>query len=149
MTLRLVAEDLSRHERLKIAYSAWSRGDASALIAMFAEDCEFTIIGDPVLNPQSGTRSGLTGLKDLFNRFHQEFVSREFMLERIILDGDHAAVHWHSKLQIRRTGRIVESERCDLIRFEGNLIARVLCFFDSASMAVATGRAQIPPPSQL
>ena len=149
MTLRLVAEDLPRHDRLKIAYSAWSRGDIAMLLTMFDEHCDFTILGNPVLNPHAGTRSGLVGLKDIFRQFHQDFVTREFMLERILVDGDHAAVHWHSKLELRRTGLIVDSERCDLITFKGPLIGRILCFYDTASMAVATGRAQISPAGSL
>ncbi|MFX5752095.1 nuclear transport factor 2 family protein, partial [Acinetobacter baumannii] len=64
------------------------------------------------------------------------------VIEKVLVDGDDAAVHWHSSLELIRTGRVVESERCDLIQFRGGLIQKILCFFDSATMAVMTGRAQ-------
>ncbi|WP_164135430.1 nuclear transport factor 2 family protein, partial [Stenotrophomonas maltophilia] len=70
------------------------------------------------------------------------FRVREFVIEKVLVDGDDAAVHWHSPLEWIRTGRVIDSERCDLIQFRDGLIQKILCFFDSATMAVMTGRAQ-------
>ncbi|MFT3952911.1 MAG: nuclear transport factor 2 family protein [Piscinibacter sp.] len=116
--LRVVANDLPHSDCLKTVYSAFARGDVQALMALFSETCEVTVVGNPALNIDAGTRSGTTGLQDLFTRFHADFKIREFVLERIIVDGDNAAVHWWSKLELRRTGKIIDSERCkDLVTF--------------------------------
>lgn len=142
MSLRLVTDDLTHEQRLKIAYAAWARGDVNALHSIFGEDCEFNLIGNPVLNAHAGLRVGLAGVMEVLQHFHRMFAVREFVLEKIIVSGDDAVVHWHSCLEYRRNGRIIESERCDLIRFRGGRVCSMKCFFDSATMAIVTGRAR-------
>jgi len=143
MSIRLVSGPLSRQEKLRDAYSAWARGDASAMFALVTNDCQFTLVGNPGVNPHSGTRYGIDGLKAAMNEFHAEFVIRDIVIETIVLDGDHAAINWHGTFEIRRTHRIHESERLDLLQFRGDLICEARCFFDSASMALMTGRARL------
>lgn len=142
MSLRLVTDELSHEQKLKVAYSAWARGDVGALHSIFGEDCDFNLIGNPVLNPHAGLRVGLGGVMEVLHHFHRMFVVREFLIEKIIVNGDDAVVHWHSSLEYRPNGRIIESERCDLIRFRGGRIRSMKCFYDSATMAIGTGRAQ-------
>lgn len=148
MTLHVVTEALPREHLVKVAYSAWARGDEVALLALITEDCEFQIVGNPVLNPHSGLRVGRSGMRESVRLFHAEFAVREFLIEKIIAKGDDAVIHWHSTLEFIRTGLMIDSERCDIVTFEGNLISRARCFFDSASMAVATGRAIAPAPDK-
>jgi len=147
MALHLVTADISREQRLKVAYAAWARGDVNALLSMFADDCEFTLVGNPVLNPHAGLRIGIPGLREVFEHFHRMFEVREFLLEKVIVKDDDAIVHWHSTLLFRPNGRVIDSERCDLIEFRGGLIRALRCFYDSASMAISTGRAQVATPS--
>lgn len=142
MVLRLVTDELTRAQKLRVAYSAWARADVDMLTTMFADDGEFTVVGNPVLNPHAGLRLGIPGLRGVLAQFHRDFRVREFVIEKVLVDGDDAAVHWHSSLEWIRSGRVIDSERCDLIQFRGGLIQKILCFFDSATMAVMTGRAQ-------
>ncbi|MBL8571575.1 MAG: nuclear transport factor 2 family protein [Phreatobacter sp.] len=142
-----MTDPLPREHLVKVAYAAWARGDEIALQSLVTEDCEFQLVGNPVLNPHSGLRVGKAGLRESVRVFHEDFAVREFLIEKIIAKDDDAVIHWHATLEFVRTGRMIESERCDLIAFEGNLISRMKCFFDSASMAVATGRAVIPDPA--
>jgi ketosteroid isomerase-like protein len=144
MSLHLVTDPLPREQLVKVAYAAWARGDEVALLSLVTDDCEFQLIGNPVLNPHAGLRVGKAGVRESVRLFHADFAVREFLIEKIISKDDDAVVHWHSTLEYTRTGRMIESERCDILAFEGNLIARIKCFFDSASMAVATGRVQTP-----
>lgn len=146
MSLHLVTDPLPREQLVKVAYSAWARGDEIALLSLVTEDCEFQLVGNPVLNPHAGLRVGKAGLREALRIFHADLTVREFLIEKIIAKDDDAVIHWHSTLEFTRTGRMIESERCDILAFRGNLIARVKCFFDSASMAVATGRAIAPAP---
>lgn len=143
MALHLVTADIGREQKLKVGYAAWSRGDVTSLLSMFEDDCEFTLVGNPVLNPHAGLRVGIPGLREVFEHFHRMFEVREFLLEKVIVKDDDAIVHWHSTLLFRPNGRVIDSERCDLIQFRGGLIRRLRCFYDSASMAIATGRAQV------
>lgn len=140
MVLHLVSDKLAREQRLKVSYSAWARGDETALMAMVADDIEFALMGDPVLNPHAGRRIGASAFRQALRMFHVEFRVGEFLIEKIICQGDDAAVHWHTRLIYKATGRLIESERCDLFAFRDELITRITCFYDSASMAVATGR---------
>lgn len=148
MSIRLVTGPLSRREALTVAYSAWARGDVSVMLALVTDDCELTILGNPAINPHAGTRYGAEGLKASLGEFHAEFVMRDMVIETIIVAGDHAAVNWHATFEIRRTHRIHESERLDLLEFRGDLIFRVRCFFDSASMALMTGHARLRTPDE-
>jgi len=143
MVLQLVTDELGFEQKLKVAYSAWARGDTLALVAQCCEDCEFTLVGNAVLNPHAGLRIGIAGLTEVLAHFHRMFEVREFLIEKIVVKGEDAFVHWHSSLMFRPNGRVIDSERCDLIRFRGQLIHSIKCFYDSASMAITTGRAQV------
>lgn len=143
MALHLVTDEIGREQKLKVAYAAWARGDVTSLLAMFADDCEFTLVGNAALNPHAGLRIGIPGLREVFEHFHRMFQVREFLLEKVIVKDDDAIVHWHSTLLFRPNGRVIDSERCDLIQFRGGLIRTLRCFYDSASMAISTGRAQV------
>lgn len=145
MALHLVTEDLGLEHKLKVAYAAWGRGDVTALLALVAEDCEFVLVGNAALNPHSGLRIGRRGIAEVLSHFHKMFEVREFLIEKIVVKADDAFVHWHSSLMFRPNGRVIESERCDLIRFRGGLVCSIKCFYDSASMALTTGRAQVAP----
>ncbi len=145
MALHLVTDDIALEQKLKVGYSAWARGDTLALASLFCEDCEFTLVGNPVLNPHAGLRIGIAGLTEVLGHFHRVFEVREFLIEKIVAKGDDAFVHWHSSLMFRSNGRVIDSERCDLVRFRGRLIQSMRCFYDSASMAITTGRAQVAP----
>lgn len=146
MSLQVVTGALAREHVIKVAYAAWERSDQMGLLSLVTDDCEFQLIGNAVLNPHSGARVGKAGLREVMRQFHADFVVREFLIEKIIVQNADAVVIWHSQLELVRTGRIIDSERCDVLAFRGNLIARIRCFFDSASMAVATGRAVTPAP---
>lgn len=146
MALHLVTDELGLEQKLKVGYAAWVRGDTLALASLFCEDCEFTLVGNPVLNPHAGLRIGIAGLTEVLGHFHRVFEVREFLIEKIVVKGDDAFVHWHSTLLFRPNGRVIESERCDLVRFRGRLIQSMKCFYDSASMAITTGRAQVAAP---
>ncbi|MGQ3354506.1 MAG: nuclear transport factor 2 family protein [Phreatobacter sp.] len=143
MVLQLVTDELGLEQKLKVAYSAWARGDTVALVSQCGEDCEFTLVGNAVLNPHAGLRVGIAGLTEVLAHFHRMFEVREFLIEKIVVKGEDAFVHWHSSLKFRPNGRVIDSERCDLIRFRGGLIQSIKCFYDSASMAITTGRAQV------
>lgn len=145
MALHLVTEDLSLEHKLKVAYAAWARGDASMLASLVADDCELTILGNPALNPHSGLRVGHTGICDALTQFHRIFDVRDFLIEKMIVKGDDAVVHWHSSLIIRANGRVIDSERCDLITFRDGLARSIKGFYDSATMALVSGRAQVAP----
>jgi ketosteroid isomerase-like protein len=49
MSLRLITDDLSREQKLKLVYAAWMRADEAGVASMFTEDCEFQLMGNPVL----------------------------------------------------------------------------------------------------
>lgn len=142
MSLRLITDDLSREQKLKLVYAAWMRADEAGVASMFTEDCEFQLMGNPVLNSQAGLRIGRAGVLEVMRHSHRLFHIREFLIEKIIVDGDDAVVHWHSSLEIRPTRRVIDSERCDLVSFRDGLIHTMKCFYDTASMAIATGRAR-------
>jgi len=146
MAVNLVTKDIGIEHKLKDAYAAWGRGDISALLVLFTDDCEFTLVGNPALNLHAGLRVGIAGLREVFEHFHRMFEVREFLIEKIVAKDDDAFVHWHSSLVFRPNGRVIESERCDLIRFRGGLVHSIRCFYDSASMALITGRAQVATP---
>lgn len=143
MAIKLVTGPLSRQDKLKVAYSAWARGDEAAILAIVTDDCELTLVGNPAINPHAGTRYGVEGLRQSMREFHKDFAFRDMVIERVVVSGAHAAVNWHGTFEIKRTHRIYESERLDLLEFRGDLICRARCFFDSATMALMTGRAVV------
>lgn len=146
MALHLVTEELSLEHKLKVAYAAWGRGDASILSSLVADDCELMLMGNPALNPHSGLRIGHAGIRDALELFHSVFEVRDFLIEKMIVKDDDAVVHWHSSLVFRANGRVIDSERCDLITFRDGLARSIKGFYDTATMALVSGRAQVAPP---
>jgi ketosteroid isomerase-like protein len=148
MALQLVTGEIARTQMLKVAYAAWARGDVSNLLSLAADDCEFTLMGNLALNPHSGTRLGVGGLTQALKDFHNEFTMLDMVVEKIIVDGDDAAVLWHARIEVKSTGRVFDGERFDCLEFRGDKVVKVRGFFDSATMALLTGRATVSKPPE-
>jgi len=145
LSQRFLSGVLSRHERLKAVYSAWALGQFDLLLSIATPDCEFRFNGNPVLNPLSGTRVGKEAIAELFATFHAAFQLKGMEVHSIIIEGSNAAVHWRARLYHRRTNGSIECECCDVFRFEGEQIKRFTGFYDTATMALFTGRAAAVP----
>ncbi|MEI8147254.1 MAG: nuclear transport factor 2 family protein [Alphaproteobacteria bacterium] len=137
--------ELSHAHKIRIAYAAWARGDATPLLSMIADDCEFTIMGNLAVNPNAGTRIGPLGFQQSIIQFQEMFEVKDIEFERIIGEGDALCVLWSTVLVVRATGRIIECERCDFIEFAEGKVKRARCFYDSATMALTTGFACVAP----
>lgn len=143
MSISLVTGDLPIHHLIRAGYAAWGRGDMRPLFALATEDCELTIIGNPALNPGSGTWIGRAGIAQAFALIRSEMILRDITIESLAVTESRAFVHRHTTHEIVRTGRIHESQFVDVLDLDDGRIIRVQIFYDSATMALMTGQARI------
>lgn len=138
--LRSVPTRATRVDMLKRALAARIAGDAAGYAAFFTADCKVRVIGNAVLNPGSGARVGREGVRRMIETLEGRHALSDMIVESIIVDGDLAAVHWHATVFFRGSARAEELQLVDVYRLDGNLIAEMTCFSDTATFAVLAGR---------
>lgn len=133
----------SRAERLRVVkalYDALGRENLDSLVTLLTQDCRVRLIGERTVNPLAGMRHGHEGFRAVMGRMFELFAIVDLVVDRVLLQGDDAAVYWFVAARRRDNNEIMEFERCDLLRFSGNKVCDVIHFFDTASTAVAFGR---------
>lgn len=129
-----------RTRTLETLYGAIGRSDIDTVLACFTRDCRVRLIGDPAMNPFCGARVGHDGVRHILGGLMLSYAIVETVVESVIIDGDEAAVFWIGRGNHRATGVLLETERCDRVVFDGDLVAELTHFFDTASIGLITGR---------
>lgn len=130
----------SRIEAIKRAFAARVALNAELFSSHFSPECTIKIVGNRSLNPSSGVRVGLDGVRSYIRDLSNDFSYSDLMIDTIMLEGEHAAVHWHVSFYFKRTLRSEDFQCLDLLRFNGSLIEEMTHFYDSASVALLNGR---------
>lgn len=143
MSISLVTGDLPVQRLLQMGYAAWARGDMQPLFSMVAPSCELTIIGSPALNAGSGTWIGPAGIAQAFRTIRGQLHLRDMTIESMVVTETTAFIHRLTTHEVVTTGRLHESEFVDVMTLRGQEIMRCQIFYDSASMALATGQARV------
>jgi ketosteroid isomerase-like protein len=129
---------LARNRRERLVRDYWAdrvKRGSIALEGRFADDCELHFIGDPTAIPFARVHRGLDAARALTDRIDLEFEFLSFQIERLLVDGDRAAVHWTAHLRHPGTSARGMIESFDHIVFRDDKIVTVTKFFDTAQTA--------------
>jgi ketosteroid isomerase-like protein len=125
-----------RHEDMLRAF--WldrAANGAAAIERYFAEDGELHLIGDPTVVPFARSHLGREAVQALVDQIDVEFAFESFAIERVLVDGDRAAVHWAGDVKHRGTGARGRIEALDHVLIAGGRIRSITEFFDTAATA--------------
>lgn len=123
---------------VKDFFAATGRGDRQALLALCAEDIEWTIPGEDW--PLAGTRRGHAGLADLFQT-HAETVETSFMEPReFVAQGDRVLVIGFARGTIKATNRLWEDHWVFAMTVRDGLVTNIREYIDTQALARASQR---------
>jgi steroid delta-isomerase-like uncharacterized protein len=128
-----------RRARIEKAWeAAWDAGEVDALDELLAPD--YRRIGS------DGSSQGLTEFKASIITTRTSFPGLVTTIDDIVVEGDRAAVRWHSSgvhessfLGVPATGRQVEVSGATFARFEGDRIVEEHVTWDPRALLTALG----------
>jgi ketosteroid isomerase-like protein len=130
-----VVDMFARNRRERLIRDYWAdriKRGSIALIGCFAEDCELHFIGDPTAISFARIHRGLDEARALTDKMDMEFEFLSFHIERILVDGDRAGVHWSAHVRHRGTNARGMIESFDHVVFREDRMVSVTKFFDTA-----------------
>jgi len=113
-------------------FAKWEAGDSSAFFAAVAEDVTWTAIG---ATPISGVSHSKT---EYMNKTYQPLQHvfsgpTSCKVKRILAEEDLVAVEWHGETPLANGG-VYANEYCWIVRVEGDKLAEVTGYFDTAAV---------------
>jgi uncharacterized protein (TIGR02246 family) len=94
--------------------SAWEAADSEGIIADFAEASAFVVSGS--------TFRGKQEIKEAAEEYFAEFTDTQIMIQRLIANGNEAAVEWTWRDKKRETGETSYAEDAIIIELEDGKI---------------------------
>ena len=117
------------------AYAARVKGDLDAIMAHFAEAADFTLAGSVAASPIPLTATGTAAIREVMQRLVDSFDFMGTEIVDLIVEGDRAAVHTRVLLRLAGGGKEVQTDIVDIVRLEGDSIASIRQFTDTALAA--------------
>ncbi len=133
-----VVDMFARNRRERMIRDYWAdriKRGSIALDGCFTDDCELHFIGDPTAISFARIHRGLDAARALTDKIDVEFEFLSFQIERALVDGNRAAVHWSAHVRHHGTNARGMIESFDHIVFRGDRIVTVTKFFDTAQTA--------------
>jgi uncharacterized protein len=119
---------------VKDAYAAFGRGDIQGLLALFAEDIEWTIPGEW---PLAGTYRGRAGVAGLFQKV-SEMLEISFLETReFVAQGDRVLVVCFSGGRAKGTNRTYEHHEVLAFTVRNGKVTNVREYIDTLALAQA------------
>lgn len=130
-------------EALSALYLARQTGEIDEFMSYFAPDARMTVVGNPVLNPDSGMRIGREGIARYLVKVHGENNYLGYEIDHVIAEGDQVIVRWHVDMRLNLNGKEVRFDVLDHLRIRDNQIVEITQFFDTGLMALLKGRIKL------
>ncbi|MBD3885670.1 nuclear transport factor 2 family protein [Phormidium tenue FACHB-886] len=114
-----------------------SGAEPEAIAALFSEDVDWDITGDVNLVPWIGTRKGRRGVANFIRDLREQDESIRLEIRSIVVEGEKAVVLGEFTSQIKKTGKVIESEFALEFAVQNSLIVRYRLFEDTFAVAQA------------
>ncbi len=118
------------------AYRAFAARDIEGLFAVLSPDVEWGEPGNPLI-PSAGMRPGIAGVAEWLSIGNETEDIRAFDVDRILVDGDQAAVLGHTAIVARTTGTAYETDFVHIVTVRDGCVTRFVEFFDTWAAAEA------------
>ncbi len=128
MTSRTQIEDAIRS-----AYAARIRGDLDGVMAYFAADAEFEFNGRGTgFEAFSVPAKGADSIRSIMQAIIDTFRFEDWKEISLLIDGEHASLHWRARITNTRTGKADSFDVFDLISFHDGKISHFRQSTDTA-----------------
>lgn len=129
------AQERERTEaRLRRLIELRAAGDVDGLVAFAAPDIVFkTGIGRAA--PFHAEYSGIEACANLVRQVNINYENLGSRINRLLIDGDRVALHRTTRIRNRGTGRAVDVDMWDFVRFRDGLIVEFAEFPDTEAFA--------------
>jgi len=128
-------DDLTPAARIRDAYALWSesRGMRSdQWIDLLADSIEMrTVLTADLPDDLAANRRSLSGALEYFQTVARDWEMIDFTVERVVDGGDDVVMVGRCAWRNRATGRIVDTPKVDIWRFENGKAVSFLEMFDS------------------
>lgn len=114
-----------------------SGAEPEAIAALFSEDVDWNIPGDVDRVPWIGRRKGRDGVADFIRDLREQDQPIRFEIHSIVVAGEKAVVLGEFASQLKKTGKVIESEFAFEFTVQAGLIVRYRLFEDSFAVAQA------------
>jgi uncharacterized protein (TIGR02246 family) len=108
---------------IELARKAWIDRDADALAELFTEDGTLIVPGQ--------RWQGQTRIRSQIAKFARDYTDVSITIERIIIDGDRAAVEWHYEDTEKATGKRNRSDDAIVLEVQNGRISYWREYFDT------------------
>lgn len=108
---------------IELARKAWIDRDADALAELFTEDGTLIVPGQ--------RWQGQTRIRSEIAKFARDYTDVSITIERIIIDGDRAAVEWHYEDTEKATGKRNRSDDAIVLEVQNGRISYWREYFDT------------------
>ena len=114
---------------LQTLYAARFKGDLAGVLACFSSSVAFRVAGSSQARQISIIAVGIGELRPWLTLMIKTFRLLDQDIASVIIDQQHAAVHWRARVLSKITGAEVLTEFVDLVRIEDHRIASYSEFF--------------------
>ena len=129
---------MSREQNLQIVqrgYEAFGRGDIAGLLAILADDVQWTTPGPPEL-PVAGDRHGVAQVAQFFATLNEVFQFEGFDPQTFMADGDRVAVFGTSTVRLRLNGKLMPAlPWVHSFQLANGRVTRFQEYFDASAIA--------------
>jgi len=120
----------SKIETVQRLYQAFGRKDIPAILQMLSEDVTWGEPSNP-FNPSGGTRHGHAGFLEWVDIGRQSEDILELLPTKFLVDHDSVAVVGHTKVLVKSTGKVYETDFVHLFTFHAAKVIKFQEFFDT------------------
>ncbi len=124
-------------------YQRYIAGGPEAIYETLHPDIVWTSGGGEL--PWGGTRRGLGGVQAYFAALLAEVELTDWVLERVLAEGEWMVAMVSLRIRFRRTGAEYRLRKVDTVRVRGGRVLEYQEFYDSAAV-LSAWKAQAPPP---
>ena len=126
---------MSRAETEKVVrdvYAARLRNDLEMVRDYFSPESRFAINGSPEASAIAMHVSGKPTIDRVLADLVKSWEWLEQDIERLLVDGDRAAIHYRLKVRFTPTNEVIETTICDLLTVQSGKLVEVIQFIDTA-----------------
>ena len=126
-------------KRIREIYAARRRGSVEQVMATFAPQARFRLAGNAALAPMTMPVDGHTQLRSVMKQLVDDWDWSDFMIEKIVVDGNQAAVYSRGPMRYGADRQEIETEILDLLTLEDGKIIELVEFCDTHMVSRMTG----------
>jgi len=123
-------------EKLKEGYRLWHEGKASSYefwMDLMHDNVNFASIAEGKRGFEfASTKSAKEEVRDYFEGVVQQWEMIHYTPHEYLAQGDRIVMLGETSWRNRKTGKVVDTKKCDVFRFEDKKIIEFMEFFDTA-----------------